>query len=108
MRVEGTWRQLADVHRGGILADWYVLSAGNCTPILFSCLPARPIGSAADSFLLSEQEHEENFESLIAPLETDVIPCLGDDRVPDYLIVHLARSSCYTNWTMSTLLHRVD
>ena len=25
-RIEGIWRQLLDVFRGGILADWYVLS----------------------------------------------------------------------------------
>ena len=29
--------------------------------------------------------------SLIRPLETDVIPCLGDDRVPDNLITQLAK-----------------
>jgi hypothetical protein len=28
---------------------------------------------------------------LITSLETDVIPCLGDDRVPDYLITQLAK-----------------
>ena len=40
----------------------------------------------------SEQEDEENFDqSLITSLETDVIPCLGDDRVPDYLITQLAK-----------------
>jgi hypothetical protein len=40
----------------------------------------------------SEQEDEENFDqSLITSLETDVIPCLGDGRVPDYLITQLAK-----------------
>jgi hypothetical protein len=24
MRVENTWKQMVDVYRGGILADWYV------------------------------------------------------------------------------------
>ncbi|KAI9452204.1 hypothetical protein F5148DRAFT_1237059 [Russula earlei] len=70
VRVESTWRQVIDVYRGGILAD----------------------RSAADGFSLSEQEEEENFDlSLITSLETDVIPCLGDDRVPDYLITQLAK-----------------
>ena len=59
----------------------------------FSCpTPARIISSDADNFSLSEQEDEENFDlSLISSLETDVIPCLGDDRVPDYLITQLAK-----------------
>jgi hypothetical protein len=53
---------------------------------------ARIISSDTDSFSLSEQEEEENFDlSLISSLETDVIPCLGDDRVPDYLITQLAK-----------------
>jgi hypothetical protein len=25
VRVESTWKQVIDVYRGGILADWYVL-----------------------------------------------------------------------------------
>jgi hypothetical protein len=50
------------------------------------------ISSPIDSLSFSEQEDEENFDqSLITSLETDVIPCLGDDRVPDYLITHLAK-----------------
>jgi hypothetical protein len=48
--------------------------------------------SAVDSLSLSEQEEEENFDlSLIASLETDVVPCLGDGRVPDYVITQLAK-----------------
>ena len=48
--------------------------------------------SAADGFSLAEQEEEENFDHhLIASLETDVVPCLGDERVPDYLITQLAK-----------------
>ncbi|KAH9013194.1 hypothetical protein EDB84DRAFT_1533406 [Lactarius hengduanensis] len=70
VRVESIWRQVIDVYRGGILSD---------------C-------SAADAFSLSEQEEEENFDHhLVASLETDVVPCLGDDRVPDYLITQLAK-----------------
>jgi hypothetical protein len=58
---------------------------------LFKTYDAR-ISSPIDSLPLSEQEDEENFDqSLITSLETDVIPCLGDDRVPDYLITHLAK-----------------
>jgi hypothetical protein len=50
------------------------------------------ISSDADNFSLSEREGEENFDlSLISSLETDVIPCLGDDRVPDYIITQLAK-----------------
>lgn len=48
--------------------------------------------SAADTSSLAEQEEEENFDlALIASLEMDVVPCLGDDRVPDYLITRLAK-----------------
>ena len=48
--------------------------------------------SAADAFSLSEQEEEEKFDHhLVASLETDVVPCLGDGRVPDYLITQLAK-----------------
>src|SRR5579863_1854405 len=52
----------------------------------------RKISSAIDNLPFSEQEDEENFDqSLITSLEKDVIPCLGDDRVPDYLIIQLAK-----------------
>jgi hypothetical protein len=55
-------------------------------------LLAQIISSDADNFYLSEQEDEENFDlSLISSLEADVIPCLGGDRVPDYLITQLAK-----------------
>ena len=48
--------------------------------------------SDAEAFSLSEQEEEENFDHhLVASLETDVVPCIGDDRVPDYLITQLAK-----------------
>jgi hypothetical protein len=40
VRVESTWRQVIDVYRGGILADWYVLWLEPCAPFLFSCLRA--------------------------------------------------------------------
>jgi hypothetical protein len=94
VRVESTLKQVIDVYRGGILAEpktgtshcWY------CSPFFFSCsLLAQIISSDADNFYLSEQEGEENFDlSLISSLETDVIPCLGGGRVPDYLITQLA------------------
>jgi hypothetical protein len=88
VRVESTWRQVIDVYRGGILADWYVLRLEPAHQP-----PLMPMTSSdADSFSLSEQEDEENFDlSLVASLETDVIPCLGDERVPDYLITRLAK-----------------
>ena len=92
VRVESTWKQVIDVYRGGILADWYVSLLMPPT-FFFSYLAfAQIISSDADSFSLSEQEDEENFDlSLISSLETDVIPCIGDDRVPDYLITQLAK-----------------
>lgn len=44
------------------------------------------------SFPLETQESEENFDlALIASLEIDVIPYLGDPRVPDYLIQRLGK-----------------
>ncbi|RDB21958.1 Protein MON2 [Hypsizygus marmoreus] len=69
-RIEGIWHQVLDVFRGGILAD---------------C-------SVAESFPLEAQEAEENFDlSLIASLEIDVAPHLGDSRVPDRLVAQLAK-----------------
>lgn len=74
--------------------------------IFLSCSSTRIISSEADSFSLSEQESEENFDlSLISSLETDVIPCLGDDRVPDYLITHLAK---VLQQGSQLLLHELD
>ncbi|KII84914.1 hypothetical protein PLICRDRAFT_179240 [Plicaturopsis crispa FD-325 SS-3] len=69
-RIEGIWRQVIDVFRGGILAD---------------C-------SAVENMSLEEQESEENFDlALIASLEIDVIPHMGDPRVPDNLVIQLAK-----------------
>ncbi|KAF7985483.1 hypothetical protein HWV62_5261 [Athelia sp. TMB] len=69
-RIEGMWRQIIDVFRGGILAD---------------C-------SVAESFSLEVQEAEENFDlALIGSLEIDVIPQLGDMRIPDTLVAELAK-----------------
>ncbi|KAK1219528.1 Endocytosis and vacuole integrity protein [Marasmius sp. AFHP31] len=60
--VAGIWRQILDVFKGGILAD--------CTPAL--------------SFPLEAQESEENFDlALLSSLEIDVLPYLGDSRIPD-------------------------
>lgn len=68
--IEGIWRQVLDVFRGGILAD---------------C-------SATESFPLEKQEAEENFDlALIGALEIDVVPHLGDKRVPDPLVGQLAK-----------------
>ncbi|RDX44494.1 hypothetical protein OH76DRAFT_1540422 [Lentinus brumalis] len=69
-RVEGVWRQVVDTFRGAILAD---------------C-------SAVEQFPLDVQEAEENFDlSLIASLEIDVVPYLGEASVPDYIVSQLAR-----------------
>ncbi|KIL71464.1 hypothetical protein M378DRAFT_65148 [Amanita muscaria Koide BX008] len=67
-RIEGIWRQILDVFRGGILAD--------CSPVEF--------------FQLEKQDEEETFDlSLISALEIDVVPFLGDSRVPDHLVSQL-------------------
>ncbi|KAH9933694.1 hypothetical protein B0H21DRAFT_699431 [Amylocystis lapponica] len=67
---ETIWRQVIETFRGGVLAD---------------C-------STADSFPLEVQETEENFDlALIAALEIDVVPYLGDACIPDYLVSHLAK-----------------
>ncbi|KAI5999270.1 hypothetical protein EDD15DRAFT_2508632 [Pisolithus albus] len=68
-RVEAIWRRIVEGFRGGILAD---------------C-------SAAEALSLEEQEAEQNFDlALISSLEVD-LPHLGNPRVPDYLIVQLAK-----------------
>ncbi|KAJ6525079.1 hypothetical protein DFH09DRAFT_1250788 [Mycena vulgaris] len=68
--IEGIWRQVLDVFKGGILAD---------------C-------SATETFPLEMQEAEENFDlALIGALEIDVVPHLGDKRVPDSLVGQLAK-----------------
>lgn len=47
--------------------------------------------SAADHFPLDVQQAEETFDlALVASLEIDVMPHLGDLRVPDYVITQLA------------------
>ncbi|ESK90972.1 hypothetical protein Moror_16370 [Moniliophthora roreri MCA 2997] len=67
--VTSIWRQILDVYRGGILAD--------CT--------------AAEAFPLHIQEEEENFDlALIGSLEIDVVPHLGDLRVPDSVVFQLS------------------
>ncbi|TFK38576.1 hypothetical protein BDQ12DRAFT_735649 [Crucibulum laeve] len=69
-RIEGIWRQMLDVFRGGILAD---------------C-------STVDTLPLDVQEVEENFDlALIASLEFDVVPYVGDSRVPDSVVSQLSR-----------------
>ncbi|KAG1789692.1 uncharacterized protein HD556DRAFT_1433599 [Suillus plorans] len=65
-RIEGIWRQIIEVFRGGILAD--------CTAI--------------ESFSLEDQEAEENFD---LSLEIDLVPHLGDTRAPDHLIAQFAK-----------------
>jgi len=49
--------------------------------------------SAILSFPPETQESEENFDlALIASLEIDVVPHLGDSRVPDYLVLQLGKT----------------
>ena len=48
--------------------------------------------SAADTFALDVQESEENFDlALIAALEIDVVPHIGDHRIPDILVSQLGK-----------------
>lgn len=48
--------------------------------------------SAAEGLPLDVQEAEENFDlSLVASLEIDVVPYLGESSIPDYIISQLAR-----------------
>ncbi|KAJ3506737.1 hypothetical protein NLJ89_g6704 [Agrocybe chaxingu] len=69
-RVEGIWRQILDVFKGGVLAD---------------C-------STAESFPFNVQEAEENFDlALVASLEIDVVPHLGDPRVSDVVVAQLGK-----------------
>jgi len=88
-RIEGIWRQIIDVFRGGILADWHVIYY----PVFASNYSHHfRRSSVADSFSLEVQEWEENFDlALIASLEIDVIPQLGDIRIPDSLVTQLAK-----------------
>jgi len=90
---ESIWRQVIIVYRGGILADWCVLGASfylKLCPHLFV-----QANCAMDFHLFSEQDDKE---TLVCPwarcfnlLETNVIPCLGSDRIPDYLVTQLAK-----------------
>lgn len=67
-RIEGIWRAILDVYRGGILAD--------CTPVT--------------QLTLEQRQEEENFDlTLISSLEIDVSPRLGHRRIPDHLVGQL-------------------
>jgi len=55
-------------------------------------LTVRPFSSPAESFSLEIQAAEENFDlALIASLEIDIVPHIGDARVPDPLVARLAK-----------------
>ena len=59
-------------------------------------LIVRLFSSAADQFPLDVQEAEEKFDlALIATLEIDVVPQLGDARVPDSVIVCYLHCNTY-------------
>src|ERR1700675_1419012 len=50
------------------------------------------LSSAAEAFPLEAQEMEENFDlAIIGALEIDVVPHLGDIRIPDSLVSQLAK-----------------
>lgn len=87
-RIEGIWRQLLDVFRGGILADWFVFWSLSYISVSLSY----PFSSSIESFPLDVQETEENFDlSLVASLEIDVVPHLGGSRIPDNLVATLGK-----------------
>jgi len=49
--------------------------------------------TAAEVFPLDEQDAEENFDlALIGALEIDVVPHLGDTRLPDSLVSQLGKT----------------
>ena len=53
---------------------------------------SRFLSSPAEELPLDEQEAEENFDlSLIAALEIDVVPYIGEACVPDHLVAQLAK-----------------
>jgi hypothetical protein len=59
---------------------------------IFSSLNLLRSSSAADAFTLDVQESEENFDlALIASLEIDVVPYIGDRRIPDILVSQLGK-----------------
>ena len=79
---------MLDVFRGGILADWCV----NFFLSFFFSSQGLPSSSFADTFALDVQESEENFDlALIASLEIDVVPYIGDHRIPDILVSQLGK-----------------
>ena len=60
--------------------------------VCFICWKVFPSSSAADTFALDVQESEENFDlALIASLEIDVVPYIGDHRIPDSLVSQLGK-----------------
>lgn len=86
--MEGIWRQVIDVFRGGILADWYV----SLVYLRFFVSSLCDTSSAAETLSLDIQEKEENFDlALIAALEIDVVPHLGTRRVPNSVLTQLAK-----------------
>ena len=87
-RMEGIWRQMLDVFRGGILADWCVNSF-HCVFFIWWSFSS---SSVAETFDLDVQESEEIFDlALIASLEIDVVPYIGDHRIPDSLVSQLGK-----------------
>ena len=59
---------------------------------MFSSSEGLSSSSAADTFALDVQESEENFDlALIASLEIDVVPYIGDRRIPDILVSQLGK-----------------
>lgn len=69
--------------RGGLLADWYVDWAASPLVHVFNLH-----SSVAEQMPIDVQAAEEKFDlSLIATLEIDVVPHLGNARVPEQLVV---------------------
>jgi hypothetical protein len=63
-----------------------------CNSNAYPHLSHFPISSSATSFQLAEQESEENFDlALVAALEIDIVPHIGDARVPDHIVSQLGK-----------------
>lgn len=90
---QSIWSQLLDLYSGALLTDWYVLlrlsdmARANPFARLF------PVHSSiVDTLSLKDQATDESFDlRYLSSLETDLIPIIGSSRVPDHLIVKLAR-----------------
>ncbi|KAG9017683.1 hypothetical protein FRB90_000273 [Tulasnella sp. 427] len=91
-RLEGIWRQLLDVYKGGLLADWCV-KFRDSVPESGVQPGGLPRSSPVEAMSLEAQSQEEQFDlALLNSLEIDIVPRIGDSNVPDDLIVQLGKT----------------